>query len=108
MDKDTAWSLGPSQLGAQAPFLGRHGRWGLGQDGGAGGGGVQPEAARTGPVTRVLTSPCSADHPAAAGEDGAGSCPESYSSGPCRWGGPSAAFGEAGVMDGRKEGGADL
>ena len=71
-----------------------------------GGGGA--EVARTGPVTRVLTSPCSADHPASAGEDGAGSCPESYSSGPCRWGGPSAAFGEAGVMDGRKEGGADL
>lgn len=51
------------------------------------------------PVTRALTSPCSPDHPAAAGEDGAGSCPESLSCGPCRRGGPSTALGEARAMD---------
>lgn len=51
------------------------------------------------PVTGALTSPCSPDHPAAAGEDGAGSCPESLSCGPCRWGGPSTALGEARAMD---------
>lgn len=55
-------------------------------------------------MTRGLTPPYSPDHPAAAGEDRARSCPESISCGPCRWGGPSATFGEAGVMDGLKEG----
>lgn len=56
---------------------------------------------RGGPVTGALvTSPCSPDHPAAAGEDRAGSCPESLSCGPCRWGGPSTALGEARAMNG--------
>lgn len=55
------------------------------------------------PVTRALTPPGPPDNPAAAGEDGAGSGPESIACGACRWGGPSAALGEARAIDGRKD-----
>lgn len=55
------------------------------------------------PVTGTLTSPGPPDHPAAAGEDGAGSSTESISLSPCRWGGTSTALGEAKAMDGGKD-----
>lgn len=54
------------------------------------------------PVTTVLTSPCSPDHPAVAGEDRAGSRPESLPRGPRRRGGPSTALGETRAAAGHK------